>query len=484
MPTEAFGETLQFITDVKLHELSKRQQKFAEHASNIARDKALQSDYVSQLKTLVEGIKAWPGAWSDDFSLPNMNRFLEHAYRDPGFPKPVLKEWIRRAEEELAHEGTRYKFAQIFGQLLMDWLKSKHADMESGGGDFENIGRKETVEQKEKLESLIFESKDIDVVAFEEYLRSLFSSKEAEEALEVTRKRIKKFSENLCKTNISTEQLQTVIKSVLLTDVLSEEKAATLKEFLRNPTIIEELASVLNMQISTLKTWSWPQEGVVLEPRRHLNGRTRFHLDSEILTCLLLHHVGLVWSVELKQSFEILRASRAWKQGPQVLDREMNRRRDAFFRREPRVQAITEIRRSYQRDHFFICQLPSKFEVTKDQYNSSKSDSESDLGPRFDTPVDLKQSLLHILASDIVMNKELYGHCSVVRTDLEWFGPSLPFDTIKTVFKFFGVSEDFISFLTTFLSCPIVFKDDPSGIARVRKRGVPISYLLRYVFVL
>ena len=197
MPTEAFGETLQFITDVKLHELSKRQQKFAEHASNIARDKALQSDYVSQLKTLVEGIKAWPGAWSDDFSLPNMNRFLEHAYRDPGFPKPVLKEWIRRAEEELAHEGTRYKFAQIFGQLLMDWLKSKHADMESGGGDFENIGRKETVEQKEKLESLIFESKDIDVVAFEEYLRSLFSSKEAEEALEVTRKRIKKFSENL-----------------------------------------------------------------------------------------------------------------------------------------------------------------------------------------------------------------------------------------------------------------------------------------------
>ena len=104
MPTEAFGEILQFITDVKLHELSKRQQKFTEHASSLARNKAQQNDCISQLKTLVEGMKAWPGAWSDDFSLPNMSRFLEHASRDPGFPKPVLEEWIRRAEEEVAHE--------------------------------------------------------------------------------------------------------------------------------------------------------------------------------------------------------------------------------------------------------------------------------------------------------------------------------------------------------------------------------------------
>ena len=50
------------------------------------------------------------------------------------------------------------------------------------------------------------------------------------------------------------------------------------------------------------------------------------------------------------------------------------------------------------------------------------------------------------------------------------------------ILKFFGVPERELTFFKTFLSCPIYFKDDSSSAARIRQRGVPISYMLSTLF--
>ena len=38
----------------------------------------------------------------------------------------------------------------------------------------------------------------------------------------------------------------------------------TLRAFKENPTILDEVASVLNMRLASLDSWSWPSEGVVV----------------------------------------------------------------------------------------------------------------------------------------------------------------------------------------------------------------------------
>ncbi|KAL5535836.1 hypothetical protein ACEPAF_3930 [Sanghuangporus sanghuang] len=505
MSAEAFSETLHFITNVKLSELDKKNTKFREHLSQVNEkaDKHTDIDAIAHLEVLVDGLKEWPGARTADFNLRDIERYLEQARKDPGFPPSVLDDWNCQAQAQFDNEGTRFDFARLFGMLVNDWLRSKspksqdpiaasdiHSQHRSSSREtFEKVSRKETIEQKEKLESIIFVEKKIDVSALESYLDGLFADKEAKDELERMRLRIASFAAGLRGREITMEELKQVIQSVLRTDVLSEEKQATLKEFLLNPTITRELASVLNMQLSTIKSWTWPEDGVAVEPRRHLNGRTRFYLDAEILTCLLLHYLGVLWSVEFKRNLNRVLKSVAWKELPKKLSRIDHIRRDIFFGTED--SSVDKLRQQFDRDHFFMCQLPTEFETVIDHYAEDRGSEQAkrkrfgsrlDNGIRTDTPIDLKQSLLHILSADIVLNKALHGQCTVLRTDLEWFGPSLPFDTIITVLRFFGVPEDDINFMQSFLSCPIMFKDDPSKQIHVRKRGVPLSYMLSTLF--
>ncbi|EJC99767.1 uncharacterized protein FOMMEDRAFT_31043 [Fomitiporia mediterranea MF3/22] len=514
MSNDAFSETLQFITTVKLNELSKRNDKFVKYASRVNKkaNEHSDNDPSARLRVLVDGLNGWPNALSSDFSCHDILRYLKQARHDPGFPPSIVDEWTCQAEAQFEHEGTRFDFARLFGMLLNDWLNSKSinsrgASLGSSGvaveenvtaegqkpalGGYEKVDRKETVEQKAKLESLIFEEKKIDVAALNNYLKGLFSSKTAKEDLEYLRFNIRTFASSLNTRKISTTELKQVILSVLQSDVLSEKKQATLKEFLRNPIIMEELVSVLDMQLSTINSWSWPVSGVLLEPRRHLNGRTRFYLDAEILTCLLLHFLGVLWSVEFKSELRRLLESRIWKQLPKKLSQLEHQRRDIFCGKES--YCVDEVRRRYNEDHYFMCQLPSNFADLTDHYNENDNNSHvprtirslrgsDSQGPQFESPVHLKQSLLHILSADVAFNKALHGQCTVVRTDLEWFGPSLPFDTITTVLRFFGVPKENVKFMKAFLSCPVMFKGDPSNEARVRKRGVPISYAFSTLF--
>jgi len=70
--------------------------------------------------------------------------------------------------------------------------------------------------------------------------------------------------------------MRNLIKSLLARDLLSAEKAATLKGFLDSDIIIEEVTSVLNMQMARLDDWEWPAEGVKVDMRRHLSGKYRY----------------------------------------------------------------------------------------------------------------------------------------------------------------------------------------------------------------
>jgi hypothetical protein len=61
------------------------------------------------------------------------------------------------------------------------------------------------------------------------------------------------------------------------------------------------------------------------------------------------------------------------------------------------------------------------------------------------------------------MKSRLGDEMTVVRTDLEWFGPSLPHLTMFAVLKYFRVSNRWIDFFRRVIEAPIKFLADGRG---------------------
>ncbi|KAI2633025.1 hypothetical protein GGS26DRAFT_555035 [Hypomontagnella submonticulosa] len=98
-------------------------------------------------------------------------------------------------------------------------------------------------------------------------------------------------------------------------------------------------------------------------------------------------------------------------------------------------------------------------------------------------PMDSKQRLLRLLATEIVINTKLYGEITAFHSMFERWYTLLPHETILTVLSFFGVSTTWLNFFTKFLKAPLKFlEDDPSTPSRNRSRGTPASHVLSDVF--
>jgi hypothetical protein len=134
----------------------------------------------------------------------------------------------------------------------------------------------ERVVQRQRISELIFEAKPTDISAITAYLENLFSEPEAAAALTVLRNTISNFGDKLRKDTVGSKDMKALINSLLSRDLLSPEKTSTIKGFLDSEVIIQEVTSVLNMQLASLDTWDWPEEGVHVDMRRHLSGKYRY----------------------------------------------------------------------------------------------------------------------------------------------------------------------------------------------------------------
>lgn len=215
-----------------------------------------------------------------------VTRWLHQAKHDPcGVSGEQVNEWGNILETDLTSAVERYNYAKLFGNLLTEWLRSGDSHTtgsasaeaaEDGMVQDTKSVRAEMLEQKAMIQDVIFKEQPIDKAPIEEYLSSLFSDNDAETALFSLRSRLGAFGKELRTAKVDSAELESwLIKSLLSRDLLSVEKTATLKSFLDNPVILEEVASVLNMQLASLDSWEWPEEGTPVEIRRHLSGKYR-----------------------------------------------------------------------------------------------------------------------------------------------------------------------------------------------------------------
>ncbi|KAM0275854.1 hypothetical protein ACHAQH_007326 [Verticillium albo-atrum] len=367
-----------------------------------------------------------------------------------------------------------------------------------------------------------------------------------QQALEDLRKHVEEFemtmSDPLQFTNSS---LKWAITGLLGSDLLTNEKREVLQDFQGNNIILTEIADVLNMRIAALQTWSWGDQ-VPLEQRRKISGVYRITMHEDLLQAIFLQHIGVRWSVFFKNAFREFRKARgAWISRTNTVSKIDKKKLRYYLGPINRGGCLQEERKKIYNKDYFLAQLLSsesqqkhaadgeeeadwqnrpegenmKLAMFDDGYaasspvkarrglgrggakrhrkiishrkSASDSDSEyeSDDGDEFanDTiPKDtmkLKQQLLHLLSTEIGIGTSLHGEMTAFRSVFENWNPLLAHETILVVLKFFGISEQWISFFRTFLEAPLNFADDdaPNG-ARKRRRGTPDSHALSDLF--
>ncbi|KAF9463372.1 hypothetical protein BDZ94DRAFT_622749 [Collybia nuda] len=291
-----FGQTLQFITSIKLQELEKQRLAYQSHAKVLEEADAAGNDPIRKVEILLKGVRSWSGSGAlrsgstlgGKLNLSNLDLWLPQVKEDPGFNLEIAQGWVKTLETHIRHSLMRFDCAKLFGNLFNEWLASGDSSIApiagEGGGDdgksstsseFVDIGRKEKYDQLDRLTSIIFEEKVIDTEKLVSYMEDLFSAEDVAQELRSLRINMHDFGTTLRREKILNSDVYNAIRGLLASGLMDEGKRATLAEFLDNPIVIDEVVSVLNMRLAALDTWAWPTEGITIEMRRHLNGKYR-----------------------------------------------------------------------------------------------------------------------------------------------------------------------------------------------------------------
>ncbi|KAF9522509.1 hypothetical protein CPB83DRAFT_110870 [Crepidotus variabilis] len=84
---------------------------------------------------------------------------------------------------------------------------------------------------------------------------------------------------------MSQHDVKDAIHGLFESSNLSEERYFALKEMSGNERVIKEIATVLNMQLSSLDSWNWPEKGLLVEIRSDITGRHRIPISSKPFFC-------------------------------------------------------------------------------------------------------------------------------------------------------------------------------------------------------
>ena len=480
--TTALTHSMQDITMIKLNALSKQHQSYETIKQHILATVASQSTQADRVQALIDAFEAHGIDSPANISKANVRQFLEQSRHDSSVPLTMLQGWQTTLEQALDVPSRKYEHASLFGRLVIEWLgKGKESAPNDATGSsqdhFEHVGRKEMYDQRRQWESIVFdEGSTSNPAAMRTYLTNIFGS--TSKARKMVKKPLETLRECMRTFKLGTFDvlaLQTCMKAMLETDMLSEEKRKVLGDLKNNPAILQEVVDVLNMQIDGLESWSWGEVGIPVNVRRALNGKYRVYMDEEILQALLLHFIGMKWAVHFRDTFKAFFNSGAWRQSSEgSLDGLARRKRERFLAREQvYTQNIMKERRETYQDDYFMSQLPRTFKETKDEYSGDSPNDDAK------SPIAIKESLLHLISTELLLSTRLNRSITVFQSDFKWFGPSLPHATIISVLHFFDVPEMWLKFFEKFLKAPVKFvQDGPESQTKIRQCGVPIAHRL------
>ncbi|KAL8964129.1 MAG: hypothetical protein Q9183_004677 [Haloplaca sp. 2 TL-2023] len=545
----AHAQTLQKITYTKLDELEKKRMVFEEQRRQTMVLVTQKPDAVKKVTALAQGMKNCFAISTDrndriirgscdnrrlEVDLGNLDRFLSQSRYDPSISTDVVEKWQQTLLRHLGVQSVKYEYASLYGNLTKQWLsvKENKADEDTEMSEYEHVSGGKKMESRREWERTAFEPAKVDKSAITAMLRSTFAidnddSNNMREALLTLRHKVEKFEQAMAEPRVfNRKNLPEILKSLLASDLLSEDKRDAVRDFAKNSTILDEIADVLNMRMTSLHDWSWGRE-VLLEARRQLNGNYNIYMDEDLLQAIFLHYIGLRWSVFWKSVLREFRASEGvWKGSKSSMKASEQKHREYYLGPLKKGATYNSRRQIIYRQGYFLSQLldrefqeryqdegdeeaepevlmaiGSKRERTKQTARkdtggavrrrqlASKSmtqrqqeQDEDEAGQFKPTNVmDAKQRLLHLLSSEILIKTRLHSGLTCFKSQIDWLYPSLPHEGVGTVLEFFGVSAKWLRFIDRFLKAPLRFADDDSIGPRQRRKGTPGSHSLSEV---
>lgn len=508
MAASALPETLKSITATKIQEVTNQRNIFEAAKAEIYKKASTSTTPLETTLNLFNGVRQLRKIrlLSDDSSdddeyqshgvaaekFRNDSLLLRQAATDPSAPASVIASIQKSLERDLEIESIKHQHAQFFSELVTEWLKNPDHEVKTpDSSSFESIGRKEMHEQRATWESLVFTEAKVEVPKIEAYLKKLFTpTKVTNEAYKEIVRCTKAYSSELRETKdlFDSDSLKGTMAGLAKTDLLTEEKNATLRAFMANKEVLKEVADVLNMRFMSLKTWTWTVvgDGIPVEMRRQLNGKYRVFMDEDILDALLIYEIGLKWAVHFRTTLTRFFDSPAWSRSEKQIPKVDRQRREYYLVNDAAVGAdsMQKTRRTTYREDYLLTQLPISESVGKRNYDED-NDDDDDEAVKQKGPLDLKHGLLHMLVAESLIARHLKPQAvhTVIRSDFKWFGPAMPHATVYAVLQFFGVDEEWLVFFRKFLEAPLFFvQDGPQAQTQTRKRGLAMSHTLTDVF--
>lgn len=479
-PTTAVTESMQRITTTKLQALAAQHATYERTKAQILHEADNELLASGRVTALLDGMEEHKLPPPPKFSVETMRAFLEQSKNDPSVSPALLDSWENELRNALSVPTRKYEHAALFGRLATEWLESgKTAESSEESEDsFEPVGRKEMHEQRAEWENLVFNpSAEPDTGRIETYLTDLFGlTTESQSSLKQLKLLVDKFEVG----HMSVQDVKDTVSNLLKADLLNPEKQAGLKDLRDNPLVLAEIADVLNMQIDSLRTWSWG-DAVPLELRRALNGKYRVFMDEDLLTAILLEYVGGKWAVFIKERL-VQFMNDAWKKPQSATPTPSYYATTSISQnhkaaRSAVASSVAGKRWQTYRDEYFMQQLPDDFAAGSPGYGDD--DASAPVRKNF---AQKKQDLFHLMIAESQVTSQLIGSWTILQSDFRWFGPSLPHPTILTVMKFFGANKTWLSFFQKYLTPPLRFvHDGPNARTVTRKCGVPISHTLTEV---
>jgi hypothetical protein len=201
-------------------------------------------------------------------------------------------------------------------------------------------------------------------------------------------------------------------------------------------------------------------------------------MDQDILQAIFLHYIAVSWCEYLKRQFTGLAYDKKfWKTTHNPSKLEESRRSYFTGRRQAPNQGVAGAQLDTFRQTFLLSALPSSLNHGSDPYGEDPdSDGKEKSG------LAIRQLLLQQIATNVIINRALHGSVAVVQSDLQWYASGLPHSTLFAVLRFWGITEEWITFFKKFAEAPLRMDPTPGKDVRTRKRGIPITDAFEKLF--
>lgn len=490
----ALSDTLQQISLIKIAELNKKHNVYntrKKEALNIATTQHAGSTPGSHIQQLAKNVSRINVPFIDKSELNNVFRYLDQARFDPSVPEAEIARYEQWLLTHLNHQSNRFSHANLFSAVLSQHLNhvtdaaaqesdESMADDDSLDGSFEILTRDRLQQLKEKFEDVVFNEYSTDETAIQDYLKSLFPG-DLNNTMNGLHDRLTRDTTAIFQTQdpFDDDVLQWVIGGLLHNDLLRDDQKMLLKNFRKDDLVRAEICDVLNMKWAELRTWQWTDDdaGLDVEPRKQLNGKYRVVMQEDVLQSMLVHYIGVRLCVNAKEEMKYWLEDVMELKDPLTQDEKDRRKFYTYIDSNASSRTLARTMDCAYWDDIFLSQLPSSVEDTGGYEDDTE---EKDAKNKKKSWLQIKQQVLHHVASKVLIDRKLYDDVAVVQTDLQWFATSIPHSTIYAVLKFCGLSEEWIAWFRAYLEVPLNMSKTAGEEQQVRKRkrGVPIAHAL------